>query len=288
MFAWLLLEDKKNNKPLLFWLLSGFVYSELFDISSDAYVIGFLMGGVFVNPAVLIMIKKLIMELRAQNLSSDTVMKKNAKGKFLTAVRTIAIITLCFVSASALFGEIGSFIYETRYPYFEYRYGDFNDEKLDTRLERGPLEGLLTVGSAADIYTKLLNDMDAIKNDSTDGPFYVYDYAILFLYVDRPYAVYSAWYVDRDFESRQLLYWDIHPEKFPEYVYIPKFECRGFFDLTDLAPIRKKYGYFVDSMFEVSEDINDATKGRLEFWTTNYDCEVNESDVGYTLRIIKE
>ena len=127
--------------------------------------------------------------------------------------------------------------------------------------------------------------MDAIK-DGGDGPFYTYDYAILFLYGERPYSVYTAWYVDRDFESRQLLYWKLHPDKFPEYVYIPKYECRGFFDLTDLASLREEYGDNFVEMFEVSDDTNDPTKDRLEFWTTNYHCEVTESDVGYMIRIL--
>lgn len=284
LFAWLLLEDKKNNKNLLYWLISGFVYSQLFDIASDAYIICFLMGGVFVNPAVLIMIKKIVGEIRAEIASRDGTGKDTAKEKARGVLQRVAIAALCLVVASAPLGEIGSFIYEMKYPYFEHRFGDFKDEKLDTKIERGPYKGLVTVPSAAKIYEKLMDDMDAIK-DGGDGAFYVYDYALLFLYVDRPYSVYSAWYVDRDFESRQLLYWKLHPDKFPEYVYIPKYECRGFFNITNLAPIRARYGDFVE-MFEVSADTNDPTKDRLRFWTKNYDCEVTESDVGYTLRII--
>ena len=284
LFAWLLLKDKKNNKALLFWLLSGFVYSELFDISSDAYVLGFLLGGVFVAPAVLIMIEKIIGEIRTDNKEREDAGGKSAKEKAIILLNRAAVVALCLVAVSAPLGEIGTFIYETRYPYFEYRYGDFNDEKLDTKLDRGPMKGILTTSSAAEIYDKLLDDMDAIK-DNGNGAFYVHDYAWLYLYVDRPYACYSTWYVDRDFESRQLLYWKLHPDKFPEYVYIPKYECRGFFNITNLSVLRYKYGNFVDSMFEVGPDVNDPTKDRLKYWTTNYDCEVTESDVGYMIRI---
>lgn len=285
LFAWLLLEDKKNNKNLFYWLLSGFVYSELFDIASDAYVMCFLMGGVFVNPAVLIMIKKLIGEIRAEIGSPETTGQNDGKANALLVLKRAAVITLCLVVASAPLGEIGSFIYETKFPYFEHRFGDFKDEKLDTKIERGPYKDLVTTKTAAEIYEKLLDDIDAIK-DGGDGAFYTYDYALLFLYADKPYSVYSTWYIEKDFESRQLLYWELHPEKLPEYVYIPKYECRGFFNLTDLASLRKKYEKQIDDMFELSPDTNDPTKDWLEFWTTNYNCEVSESDVGYTIRIL--
>lgn len=285
LFAWLLLRDKKNNKNLLYWLLSGFVYSELFDVASDAYIIGFLLGGVIVNPAVLIMIKTLIGEIRTESGSSDMSGQNCAKAKAILVMERAAIVVLCLVAASAPLGEIGSFVYEMKFPYFEHRFGDFKDEKLDVRIERGPYKGLRTTKSAAKIYEKLLDDMDAIK-DSGDGAFYTYDYALLFLYVDRPYSVYSTWYVNRDFESRQLYYWELHPEKFPEYVYIPKYECRGFFNITDLTQYEEKYGDFFNHFFEVTRGTTDPIKERLSFWTTNYNCEITESDVGYMIRII--
>ena len=287
LFAWLLLEDKKNNKNLLYWLLSGFVYSELFDIASDAYVMCFLMGGVFANPAVLIMIKKLIGEIRAQSGPPDASGQDRGKTRAIQGMKRAAIVALCLVAASAPLGEIGTFVYETKYPYFEHRFGDFKDEKLDVKIKRGPYKDLLTTSSAAKIYEKLLDDIDAIR-DGGNGAFYTYDYALLFLYADRPYAVYSTWYIDRDFGSRQLLYWELHPDKFPEYVYIPKYECRGFFDLTDLKSLREKYEKQIDDMFELPPDTNDPTKDWLAFWTTNYNCEVAESDVGYTIRILPE
>jgi hypothetical protein len=140
-------------------------------------------------------------------------------------------------------------------------------EKLDVSLESGPEKGIKTTAAFAKIYNGILSDLSEIKKHS-DGPVYVAMlYPWFYLYLDLPYATGSTWCltyeVNFEAEKQRLLdYCDLHPEKIPKTIYIPKTRERLY-----LPSLQK-------------------TKEILEQLHENFDFTAQESDYGYTLEII--
>ncbi len=95
------------------------------------------------------------------------------------------------------------------------------DLPLDTKLDRGPLKGVITNREAAGAYNAVLSDLDEIRQTG-DKPVYIMGTCpYLYLYLDTEMGTYSSWYVNEDAFTRQLRYMQLLPEKRPAAVYIP-------------------------------------------------------------------
>ena len=91
---------------------------------------------------------------------------------------------------------------------------------LDSEIESGPYKGIRTGKMIKTRQRAMFDDLDAIAA-RTDGPVYVFArFPAAYLYLDRPYCVYSTWFVNADFD-RQAAYWRQRPEVSPAYIYIP-------------------------------------------------------------------
>lgn len=88
----------------------------------------------------------------------------------------------------------------------------------------GPYAGLYMNEQQYNDYTKLINDMDAIRNiTEEDDPVLILGFDNWpYLYLERPFATYTIWYEGAlTVDSNQLInYYKENPEKIPEYVYI--------------------------------------------------------------------
>ena len=146
---------------------------------------------------------------------------------------------------------------------------DFNGERppVTAVADRGPLKGVRTTEHVNEVYNDILADLDVIK-ENTDGPVYVTElFAYCYLYLERPVATYSAWYVEEDSEVRQTRYWELHPEKRPEYIYVP------FYDVFYYLPYQERPG---------KENWGEE---KLSFLKTVCDCDVAEGKAGYIVRV---
>ncbi|MBQ6118805.1 MAG: hypothetical protein IJK98_06200 [Clostridia bacterium] len=114
-------------------------------------------------------------------------------------------------------------------------------QKLDVMLAAGPLKGVYTDKQVATVYYAIIHDLDTIRAN-TDPSDYVLVYPLApfgNLYLDRNYAVYSAWDI-KDETDRIELYWKEHPERIPDYIYLSYFDLFTYADLERETVIHLK------------------------------------------------
>ena len=102
-----------------------------------------------------------------------------------------------------------------------YAYGQI-PESDSAKATSGPYKGLYMNEYQHNQYSKLINDMDIIKARSGENdPVLLVSYNNwMYLYLDRPLAVHTAWYRG-NLDSQQLSnYYKENPEKAPKYIYI--------------------------------------------------------------------
>ena len=254
--CYVLLKDKASAKNLLLLYLSGFVYSFCLDISTDAYDMVCLMGGVFSAAAVTGIAYKLFLEIR-----SEQPVEYPGKDRLR---RCVCALLVCACASAPVF-EAVSMKYE---PGFLTGI-DSNTASLESRnetyrfttLEKGPLKGVLTTRVVADRYSKTLDDLDVLK--AGGGNVYICGlFSWMYLYLDMPYATYSTWFVEDDFDTRQVDYWIDHPDRNPDYIYIPKFDAYNFTYLAE--------GF-----------VNKKVKKLRSF----FDCSVTETEQGFIVSV---
>ena len=267
----LLLQHKREHKRLLQFYCAGIVFSLILDISSANYTVVCLIGGVFSNIVVFPIALKLLREIREYaeengkndeektDVKTGSQLKKAASAALACVMIFIPLSELCSLTFEKKFmlfenlflRDFSSLMYLD--PYETYRDMSCSvDDKIDTVIEKGPLKGIYTAKEAADIYYLLLKDLDVIKQNS-DGPVYIFGlFPWMYMYLELPYGAYSAWYVEEDFSTRQIKYWDMYPERVPDYIYIPKVNCNGFSDIDFLCKYKltNLMDYF---LFETTE-----------------------------------
>lgn len=273
-FCCFLLENKSRHKRFYAFYTAGVLYSIMMDISSENYLVVCMLGGVISNIAVFILAKALFDEMRALAPEAPMIMTEAKKVRVPT--KAVCVVLAVFVWMQPVC-EVASLLFEKDFQIFENvhdRTEDFDDSfsaysgaykmpspDMSGLLTAGPLKGIRTVPDAVDIYNELLADLDVIRDNAT-GPVYIFElFSWAYLYLDTTYSCYATWFVPADFETRQIEYWRLHPERIPEYVYIPRVYFSGFIDNESKAADRLKT---IISMF---------------------DCEVSQSDVGYTVKV---
>ncbi|MBQ9880837.1 MAG: hypothetical protein IJM45_10440 [Clostridia bacterium] len=274
-FCCLLLENKKEHKRLIAFYAAGIPYSAMMDVSSENYLVVCMLGGVISNIAVFIFAKALLDEIKASG--QDTEIKiNNRKNLRIPAKAVCALLcvliwahpvceaaSLAFEKDFLLFENIcgRSELYVDSFSVYGGAYGSESPD-LSEKLTAGPLKGIYTLPQAAEKYDALLRDLNAIRDKAT-GPVYVFGlFSWMYMSLDKPYSAYTAWFIPLDFETRQIEYWDLHPQRSPEYIYIPRIYHSGFHDFYP----------------EAAE--------RLEKTLSLFECEVETSEVGYTIRIL--
>lgn len=274
-FCCVLIENKSEYRRFFSFYAAGIMYSAMMNVSSENYLVVCMLGGVISNIAVFILAKALADEIMASvpatGQKSEKPQKTGDKLKKAVCVLLCALIpmhTICetasllFEKDFLLFENIHERTEEIVDPFSAYN-GAYKmpSPDMSKKLTAGPFKGIYTVPEAGNTYGMLLADLDSIR-DSAKGPVYVFElFSWMYLYLDKPYAGYTAWFVFTDFSNRQSEYWKLHPERTPEYIYIPKVYCSGFLNDTDKAA------------------------KRLNIILSLFDCEVSESDVGYTLKV---
>ena len=110
-------------------------------------------------------------------------------------------------------------------------YRDCSLDKLSRTIEYGPAKGIITTGECADRYDRISRTMDCLNkvltasdsevgNNATDSSLYVMNFCPwAYLLTDMRPAAYNMWRImPEDDDNMGQLYYDIHPEKFPDVV----------------------------------------------------------------------
>ncbi|MBO5333536.1 MAG: hypothetical protein J6B37_05420 [Clostridia bacterium] len=88
-------------------------------------------------------------------------------------------------------------------------------------LESGPYAGLLLEEQNYNRNISMMDDLDIIKSrtNADDPVLIISEFSWMYLYIERPFATYSAWQPVLEL-SRLRDYYNEHPEKLPKYIYI--------------------------------------------------------------------
>ena len=94
--------------------------------------------------------------------------------------------------------------------------------KDDNKVTTGPYAGFYLNDEEYALYNKRISDLDVIKELSLkDEPILLATYNNwMYLYLDRPIATYTAWYMGTLHQDLLISYYEENPEKIPEYIYI--------------------------------------------------------------------
>lgn len=258
-----ILTKKKDKKTFVFLWILGLLYALCLDIASDLGALSAIQGFAVINTANVIFIKNIYYEIKKENQKLPYQRSKAKKRRSaiinlpVTFVVTALASTLCFQVLVETYIIVNYELTSVEHAI------SGSTESLTTSLKTGPLKGLKTTSDREDIYNDILDDLDTIKKNTIGPVFVTRDFQWPYLYLDRPYATYSTYTLDWFYASQNRLpaYYNLHPEKFPQYIYIPKFTPR--FYVYD--PVTSK---------KVLEDLIDS-----------YNDEYVETDVGYIVKV---
>lgn len=258
--CYLLCEQKK---PRLFcvWLVSA-VSSVLIDTVSE-HVIGFC--GVIACFELIPMFFAVLREIRAEqrcSVKNTEEHQKYHRKKLSSAIAAVCLI--CFFAWES-YGVYALGFYQI----VEHYANPTKKESLSAVVDHGPFKGIHTTAHINEIYTFILSDIDKIKADCT-GPFYVSElFAFCYLYADLPFGCYDTWYVEMDSETRAVRYWELLPERRPEYIYIPLYDNYTFENYLD-DPVKTAWA-----------------KEKLTFYKQICEYEMTQGEAGYILHVTR-
>ena len=94
-------------------------------------------------------------------------------------------------------------------------------EKNAVQVLNGPYEGLLMNEDKYDEYQSLINDMDYIKgiSDDDDPVLIISEELWLYLYIERPFATYTIWDVEKINDQFIIDYYKQNNYRCPKYIY---------------------------------------------------------------------
>ncbi|MBQ6066633.1 MAG: hypothetical protein IJK89_07395 [Clostridia bacterium] len=228
-FECAIITEKRNRGLFLFWL-AGFAFTVVVDISSAC------SSATGVQVCILAGVP-LFADCLHEILTDGGDFVRNGKtGRFvkglLRAVIPVTVAAAVFAQGFALYMRSEWFLVEDGYTE---QYADHcdstPDDPLDTVISGGPHKGIVTTAFIAEKYDEILSDLDTIK-ELTTGPVCIGgDGSWYYLYLGLPYSVYSTYYVPGDIVSRDIRWWELHPDQTPEIVFVADVstECYGVF-----------------------------------------------------------
>ncbi len=117
--------------------------------------------------------------------------------------------------------------------------------KLQTCIEEGPLKGTVTTKEKAERYQTKLTDIR--EHMSKTGPvLFAGKDTWCYLYADAEYGTFSTYLSGglKQAAKRLEVYYEVHPEKIPQYIYIAKADVEE--GMEDIVQTAKHYGYWVE------------------------------------------
>lgn len=224
--AFLLTNNKKVTLFIWGWLL-GLCYSFSMNASSNQAMYAISMAFPVVGIASVIF----IVELGKEFLENQENEGNIAKYLLIGSISILFVVQL----SSQLAVKVTHAFWEP------------SMKSLTAVMEEGPKKGLKTTPEKMQEYQQLIEDLKVYKEKQGKILFFT-ESTWCYLYVDMEYGTFSAWssltWIDdntQDIMARWLSFYKVHPEKIPDYIYVPKKER----NLTDIQQVMDRYGYNV-------------------------------------------
>lgn len=273
LFVYIMSRNKNKKVFYCLWLW-GFVVAFFQDVASNQGI-RLMSFGLFSSVlASVLLAQTLICEIKTEQ-SKNTIKGKTKKNK--TVAKNIAI----YVLVTVLIAQVGfqlRILTDMEATSAEYFYRDLMGmpavgEELEVTMRQGPAKGLITTPGAAVIYDDMLSDLSVIKSKG-DGPFLILGRLPWgYLYVGNPYSTYTTAYLfwkQTETVTRLSKYFELHPEKKPEYIYVPR-------HINPFVPQELLEEHF--------EGLNYAQEA-LTLIREVYDCEIVQGKAGYIVTVL--
>ncbi len=260
-----LLCERKDRRIFAFWIV-GLCCSALIDYFSD---ITFMIGGRLAVLPAAEFTKQLFGELGLRATADPAKEQEPAQTKGPSQKRPekfklTAALPARILSAAAVLLFCGYLAFvQSGYMFFLTRYHARVGLPTVT-IQAGPLKGLRDNNGFTEEYYRVLEDLNTLNGFS--GELYVPGmHPYIYLYTHLREGTYSAYFVEVDKKERLQRYWELLPDKRPEFVYIPyhRFDFRSIGELEE--------PYFEDN---------------VEFIKSLGETRVTEGKAGYIVQMI--
>ena len=142
------------------------------------------------------------------------------------------------------------------------------DAVYSVKLTRGPYRGVTTTAECAKKYTEQLQDLDQIRAQLGEGDTcYIASlltWGYYYLQTSR-YTPDTPYFVFENLNTRQFLYWELHPDKIPDFIYVEKADPD-----------------------ETSENEKSDRQAVLQMLQEHFACQTTEGKRGYILHLTGE
>ncbi len=252
--------DRFDHRLLCFWIL-GSAASAMIDLASDI-VIG--MGAPVAFPAALIAFRTALQETRPARTNAPVSNKETPRKRR----GSIAPVCAAIAMASLIVWEGFGLYTHGFYPVVEGIANTSDDKALAATVERGPLKGIRTTARINGLYEEILSDLDVIKTQTSGRVYITQLVSYFYLYMELPIGSYYPWYVDGESETRQLKYWELHPDKRPEFIYVPDYD-------------------FLYASYRDNPLTRDWAQEKISFLQRICDCEITRGKAGSIIHVFK-
>ena len=168
-------------------------------------------------------------------------------------IRKYVAIALCAcVSGISVFWVGENLCVRTLLPRYErWEMQKSSWQPIDVKLSKGPLRGILTTREIADNYNAQIEDMTYLMEQGSGNLYVTLFCPIPYLYTNFPMGTYSSCYVEEDIPARALLYWELHPDRIPDYIYVPF--CSGTYYPVDEGTVDETFER-IDRFFDCRKE----------------------------------
>ena len=236
-FLVVLFDRQYNREGFWVWVI-GLIYGWMADLTSDT-LLGVLSSACTVCA------------LGAVIMSCDYIQRIEVPDLQKAAKTVFAILITVFISMECI-------------DKLNYTYQDISPLKMDAVMDRGPAGGIHTRSDYATAYNLIIDDLDSIDMHLNGENVLLYsNRSWIYLYMNGRCASYSTWFKPFENHFVDILpeYFQLHPEKIPAAVYMPKNEVIPYVmqknqlgNVEDLKKITEsfglkleesKYGYYI-------------------------------------------
>lgn len=184
------------------------------DISSNVV---FGIGSVGANIASVMMIRDFLAEMR----QDDAFACAGEFAKRLTACLCVLPIVAALCCESIWKTE------ECRFHAIESSYIK-NASELTDVIGRGPFKGIKTTPRVRSVIDDMMLDLDDIRANGKEKIYIAGTHQWVYLYLEDSYTACSSMFDEDNIAVSQMFYWELHPEKQPECIYIPIYNAAGY------------------------------------------------------------
>lgn len=227
--SYILIKDKPKKLFAAVFMV-GVLYSFAVCFSSNQYFYVIFPAFTISNVASFVFIGAFIKELK-----EEFEIKNNKNNNYKIILCTVLLITtVCLQN-----------ILEITVKYQHCFFEPVTVQQMNSKIECGPAKGIYTNLDNYNVYNQAYNDIANYKNMSQGNILFLSNRCWYYLVAENCiWSTYSTWLSGVNYSAINRLqqYYNLNPEKIPQYIYIEKEEA-GELDLSDIYNIADYYGY---------------------------------------------